>query len=529
MYLNFFGFDELPFSIVPNARYLYLSQRHQEAIVHLQAGLGDGGGFAMLTGEVGTGKTTVARAILASLPGKTRAGMILNPTFSDLELLEAICDEFELNYPKKATLKKLTLVLHEFLLSEHAQGIQVLLMIDEAQHLAPDVLEQLRLLTNLETENHKLLKVLLIGQPELQEKLRMPQLRQLAQRITGRYHLLPLSEEQSTDYIRFRLEQAGGNPELFNRKACQWIAQQTHGIPRLINLVCDAALKQAYQAGEQELSFDRIKRACQEVMSFQSSVYQIAPSKPQAHKMSYLSSVLGGIALAVVLAWQLPPQLDRAVQAYFPAQEIVPPTEHTVFPQPLRSALLNATSSEDAVETLYAVWGYQASVMERFCQTQADAVLWCEQQTGDWSTLQAFDLPAVLTLVIDDIRTYAVLYRLNADEAELLVGDQRYRIARQWLEPLWRGQYSLLWQGGFSRTLKQGMQGADVALLESKLSQVLGEPERPRDQFDKDLSRKVELFQRWQNMHVDGIAGRQTLRRLELLTQQQAPSLKEEG
>lgn len=309
MYLNFFGFDELPFSIVPNARYLYLSQRHQEAIVHLQAGLGDGGGFAMLTGEVGTGKTTVARAILASLPGKTRAGMILNPTFSDLELLEAICDEFEVSYPKKATLKKLTQVLHEFLLAEHAQGIQVLLMIDEAQHLAPDVLEQLRLLTNLETESHKLLKVLLIGQPELQEKLRLPQLRQLAQRITGRYHLLPLNEEQTADYIRFRIEQASGNPELFNRKACQWIAEQTHGIPRLINLVCDAALKQAYQAGEPTLSLARIKLACQEVMSFQSSVYQLASAKPPVPKISYLSSALGGIALAVVLAWQLPPSL----------------------------------------------------------------------------------------------------------------------------------------------------------------------------------------------------------------------------
>lgn len=124
---------------------------------------------------------------------------------------------------------------------------------------------------------------------------------------------------------------------------------------------------------------------------------------------------------------------------------------------------------------------------------------------------------------------YAVLYRLTGDQAELLVGGERYRIARQWLEPLWNGQFSLLWQASFSRTLKQGMQGADVALLESKLAQVLGEPERPREQFDKDLSRKVELFQRWQNMHVDGIAGRQTLRRLELLTQQQAPSLKEEG
>ncbi|ENJ8202277.1 AAA family ATPase [Vibrio cholerae] len=529
MYLNFFGFDELPFSIVPNARYLYLSQRHQEAIVHLQAGLGDGGGFAMLTGEVGTGKTTVARAILASLPGKTRAGMILNPTFSDLELLEAICDEFEVSYPKKATLKKLTQVLHEFLLAEHAQGIKVLLMIDEAQHLAPDVLEQLRLLTNLETENHKLLKVLLIGQPELQEKLRMPQLRQLAQRITGRYHLLPLSEAQSADYIRFRLEQAGGNVELFNRKACQWIAEQTHGIPRLINLVCDAALKQAYQAGEQELSLDRIKRACQEVMSFQSSVYQVTPTKSQTPKLSYLSSALGGVALAVLLAWQLPPQLDRVMQHYFPLPEVVPPTEQRVFPQALRSALLNATSSEHALETLYAVWGYQASVLEQFCQTQADAVLWCEEQTGDWSTLQTYDLPAVLTLMMDDVSTYAVLYRLTGDQAELLVGGERYRIARQWLEPLWNGQFALLWQAGFSRTLKQGMQGSDVALLESKLAQVLGEPERPREQFDKDLSRKVELFQRWQNMHVDGIAGRQTLRRLELLTQQQAPSLKEEG
>ncbi|MGL5429694.1 MAG: AAA family ATPase [Vibrio sp.] len=529
MYLHFFGFDELPFSIVPNARYLYLSQRHQEAIVHLQAGLGDGGGFAMLTGEVGTGKTTVARAILASLPGKTRAGMILNPTFSDLELLEAICDEFEVRYPKQATLKKLTQVLHEFLLAEHAQGIQVLLMIDEAQHLAPDVLEQLRLLTNLETDQHKLLKVLLIGQPELQDKLRMPQLRQLAQRITGRYHLLPLTEQQCVHYIHFRVEQAGGDPALFTRKGCLWIAKQTHGIPRLINLVCDAALKQAYQAGEQDLSLDRIKRACQEVMSFQSSVYQVTSTKSQAPKLSYLSSALGGVALAVLLAWLLPPQLERAVQAYFPAPEIVPPTEQTVFPQALRSALLNSTSSEDAVDTLYAIWGYQASVMERFCQTQADTALWCEEQSGDWLTLQTYDLPAVLTLVLDEVPVYAVLYRLAGEQVELLVNGERYRVARQWLEPLWNGQFALLWQGGFSRTLKQGMQGGDVALLESKLAQVLGEPERPREQFDKDLSRKVELFQRWQNMHVDGIAGRQTLRRLELLTQQQAPSLQEEG
>lgn len=196
MYKDFFGFVEQPFSIVPNSRYLYLSQRHKEAITHLKAGLGDGGGFAMLTGEVGTGKTTVAKAMLANLDETTKAGLILNPTFSTRDLLEAICDEFKIVYPQGATLKQLNQVIHQYLLHNHNAGWQTLLVIDEAQHLVADVLEQLRLLTNLETETRKLLKVLLVGQPELQRLLQTTQLRQLAQRITGRYHLLPLDEKK---------------------------------------------------------------------------------------------------------------------------------------------------------------------------------------------------------------------------------------------------------------------------------------------------------------------------------------------
>lgn len=191
MYKQYFGFSELPFSIVPNSRFLYQSQRHSEAMLRLTAGLGEGGGFAMLTGEVGTGKTTVARAMLSNLDHSVHAGLILNPTFSNLELLEAICDEFGLEYQSGSSLKTLNQLIHQFLLHNHANGVQTLLVIDEAQHLSAEVLEQLRLLTNLETESQKLLKVLLIGQPELQQKLQMPQLRQLAQRITGRYHLLP--------------------------------------------------------------------------------------------------------------------------------------------------------------------------------------------------------------------------------------------------------------------------------------------------------------------------------------------------
>ncbi|MDF5462966.1 AAA family ATPase, partial [Vibrio parahaemolyticus] len=217
-------FVEQPFSIVPNSRYLYLSQRHKEAITHLQAGLGDGGGFAMLTGEVGTGKTTVAKAMLANLGDNTKAGLILNPTFSSRDLLEAICDEFKITYPPDANLKQLNQVIHQYLLRNYRSGWQTLLVIDEAQHLAADVLEQLRLLTNLETDTRKLLKVLLVGQPELQRLLQTTQLRQLAQRITGRYHLLPLDEKETEDYIAFRLHTAGGDQQLFNRASCKLIA-----------------------------------------------------------------------------------------------------------------------------------------------------------------------------------------------------------------------------------------------------------------------------------------------------------------
>ncbi|GAM76947.1 general secretion pathway protein A [Vibrio ishigakensis] len=216
MYKDYFGFIEEPFSIVPSSRFLFLSARHREALTHLQMGLGGGGGFAMLTGEVGTGKTTVSKAMLANLESNWVAGLILNPTFSEIELLEAICDEFSLTYQQPTTLKQLSQLLYQYLLENHQQGKQTLLFIDEAQHLSPQVLEQLRLLTNLETENHKLLKVLLIGQPELQHKLQTSELRQLAQRITGRYHLLPLVEKEVADYIQFRLHVAGCNKKLFS-------------------------------------------------------------------------------------------------------------------------------------------------------------------------------------------------------------------------------------------------------------------------------------------------------------------------
>ncbi|EKO3394265.1 ExeA family protein [Vibrio fluvialis] len=528
MYPEFFGLIEHPFSIVPNSRYLYLSQRHKEAMAHLQAGLGDGGGFAMLTGEVGTGKTTVAKAILSGLPPHTRAGFILNPTFSERELLEAICDEFAIKYPQQATLKQLSQVLYQFLLNEYANGIQVLLVIDEAQHLAPDVLEQLRLLTNLETESRKLLKVLLIGQPELQYKLQLPQLRQLAQRITGRYHLLPLDVSETAHYIRFRLQQAGGDGNLFSARSAKWIAQQTHGIPRLINLACDAALKGAYQAGERAISLERVKQACTQIMSFQSTVYQ-----PQVQERSRrfplvgVMSALIGIGSAAAIAYWLPPYLNQQIQQQWPLPAPVEAAEQTVFPTTVEDQLKGATDREQAMKALYAVWGYDASVIESFCQRSASSQLECEQNMGSWQDLKKLNLPVMLTLNLRGLRTYAVLYHLQGDEVELLINDKRVRIGREWIEPLWQGEYRVVWQPSFYQTLRAGMRGEDITLLDNKLSRLLGEPERNVTVYDKEVKRKVEVFQRWQNMQVDGIAGRQTLRQLDLLTQQSGPRLTE--
>jgi len=254
MYTNFFSLSELPFSIAPDPKYLFMSDRHREALTHLTHGLGgssvsSNGGFVLLTGEVGTGKTTVSRCLMADLPENTQLAFILNPTLSSQELLATICDQLKIRYRKTgATLKTLTDKISEKLLKNHANDINTLLIIDEAQHLEPQVLEQLRLLTNLETNTKKLLQVILIGQPELQQLLKRRDLRQLAQRITARYHLLPLDKDELTLYIKHRLSVADCHRALFNNSALAAIHQLSQGIPRLINLICHSALMEAYNS-----------------------------------------------------------------------------------------------------------------------------------------------------------------------------------------------------------------------------------------------------------------------------------------
>ena len=251
MYRNFFSLSELPFSISPDPKYLFMSDRHREALTHLTYGLGEVGGFALLTGEVGTGKTTISRCLMEQLPTNTQAAFILNPTLSSQELLATLCDELKIRYRKvDASLKMLTDKIAEKLLKNHENDINTLLIIDEAQHLQPEVLEQLRLLTNLETNTKKLLQVILIGQPELQQLLQRRDLRQLAQRITARYHLMPLTKQELSQYIQHRLTVADCTRPLFDKAALNKIHQFSQGIPRLTNLLCHSALMLAYNQND---------------------------------------------------------------------------------------------------------------------------------------------------------------------------------------------------------------------------------------------------------------------------------------
>ncbi len=266
MYLEHFGFKEAPFSIVPDPRYLYMSRGHREALAHLRYGINNNAGFVMLTGEVGAGKTTICRSLLKQMPQDIETAFILNPRLSVEELLASVCDEFRIHYPRGNTSVKVFVDgINEYLLSVHRAGRRAVLIIEEAQNLSPGVLEQLRLLTNLETDRRKLLQIILLGQPELRDMLDRPELRQLAQRITARYHLGPLSSGELDAYITHRISVAGCDKKLFPSSLMPKLFHLSNGIPRLINVICDRALLGALVQGQSVVSSDIMIRAAAEV------------------------------------------------------------------------------------------------------------------------------------------------------------------------------------------------------------------------------------------------------------------------
>src|SRR5574337_475578 len=267
MYKDYFHLAELPFSIAPDPRFLFMSARHREALAHLMYGLAREGGFVLLTGEVGTGKTTVCRCLLEQIPDNCDVAFIMNPRVSAAEMLATVCDEFHLAYPEGTTrIKVFTDLLYGFLLRANAAGRRAVLIVDEAQNLDSEVLEQLRLLTNLETNTRKLLQIILLGQPELLAQLQRSELRQVAQRVVARYHLTHLSKAETAAYVGHRLQVAGAQPGLIPESLSGQIHRITGGIPRLINVVCDRALLGAYVESRRQVTAGILKKAAAEVL-----------------------------------------------------------------------------------------------------------------------------------------------------------------------------------------------------------------------------------------------------------------------
>jgi general secretion pathway protein A len=266
MYHQYFGFNKSPFSIAPDPHNVYMSLQHREALAHLLFGVTAGGGFVLLTGEIGTGKTTMCRCLLEQLPPTCDVAFIFNPKLTALDLLLTICDELhiELGAAVKST-KTLVDRINAHLLNAHASGRNTLLIIDEAQNLSADVLEQMRLLTNLETNECKLLQIILLGQPELRQKLAQPELAQLAQRIIARFHLGPLTKSDLASYISHRMTTAGSQRQIIPRSLLPALYRASRGVPRIVNVVCDRALLGAYVEGKQQVDRKVLARAVREV------------------------------------------------------------------------------------------------------------------------------------------------------------------------------------------------------------------------------------------------------------------------
>jgi general secretion pathway protein A len=518
MYKSFFGLTEKPFAITPDPRYLYLSERHAEALAHLAYGITEAGGFIQLTGEVGTGKTTVLRSLLQQLPPQCDVALILNPRVTPAEFLLCICDELHVQVPPAvvASVKSLVDLLTHFLLDAHGRGRRIVLMVDEAQNLSPDVLEQVRLLTNLETATQKLLQIILIGQPELRAVLSRPELRQLAQRVTGRYHLEALRRPETIAYIRHRLRVAGATGELFTPGAQREIHRLSSGVPRIINVIADRALLGAYTREEHRVTGDFVRRAATEVYGRP----VLAPwVRWAALGGSLAGATLLGIGLWRALSIEEPAVADQAPPSVAQAAVAVP-SEPAPAPRPELGTLLAAdaagTTMDAAFDSLFRLWGAAYEPGERLaCQQATDQGLTCVWQRGSIAQLKLINRPAILSL-IDAASTsrQVVLAGLDGGQARLLIGPDEVAVPIAELADYWFGEFILLWrpQAGELRPLRAGMRGEDVRWLRLGLEQLGGLPasDATQDLFDTDLERLVEDFQRSRRLAVDGVAGVQT-------------------
>ncbi|MBJ6137738.1 ExeA family protein [Marinobacter litoralis] len=540
MYYDFFGFREPPFSIAPDPRYLYLSDRHKEALAHLMYGVQGQGGFIVITGEVGTGKTTVCRCFLDNAPGHVDIALILNPRLSARELLSAVCDELEISHAADASIKVLVDAINADLLKAHAAGRHKVLIIDEAQNLSADVLEQLRLLTNLETAEKKLLQIVLLGQPELQDILALPELRQLNQRVTARYHLDAIDKAELPAYLQYRVSVAGLRGDLFTPGAIRKLYSASQGVPRLINLISDRALLGAYAEGEHQITALHIKRAAKEVSG---GMKPRAPKRARfGDSVSHLWLVVASVLIAIISTlWVLDvPQseyfaegdderavsgvIERIVAATTPedaeAEEAPAPIEP---PKTDKTEFLpeqHGLSLQASYVALFDLWGkvYNPEVAPYPCQHAQNVGLECLQREGARRTLEFLNRPAILDLrLAPGQEVQVVLQALEGDEATLMTPEGPVTVEFRQLEQYWFGGIRVLWRapeyksGGGVYADKKGQ----TLWISSKMMELADRYAATAQESDRikrlGIADQVRWYQKQRGLTVDGIPGAMTI------------------
>jgi general secretion pathway protein A len=579
MYTQFFQLKQSPFSIAPDPRYLYMSERHREALAHLLYGVGSGGGFVLLTGEIGAGKTTVCRCFMEQIPDNCELGYIFNPRLTVEELLQSVCEEFRIALPGAPDsvhgVKGYIDAINRHLLASHAAGRNNVLVIDEAQNLSAPVLEQLRLLTNLETSERKLLQIILIGQPELRAMLARPELEQLAQRVIARYHLGSLSVEETGSYIGHRLAVAGCHGAPFPRQLMALIHGMTGGVPRRINLLCDRALLGAYVENTHTVTRAILRRAAAEVFA------ETASAPPARRRWQYAAAgVLAGAVLTGAAAWQLLPGMATPApdgqggqvaaasgagargpngqagagqrgspqggqgpsaapaqgvaaangrvapgQPVAPAQGVVAANGQAAVAPP--GAAPAAGLADEALRQLAALWGQQVPDGD-FCANAARLNLRCLHGKGGLDELRSLDRPAVLQLTDGATPRYVLLAGLEGRNAVLRAGGKMETMTADALALRFDGTYTTLWRA--PRTWRdevvEGDRGPDVDWLARRLADMHG-ARKPRGNrpLDGTTLQLLRGFQQAQGLKVDGVAGPKTMIRLQQLAGIEEPRL----
>ncbi len=568
MYLRFFGLHREPFSISPDPRYLFMSPRHHEALAHLLYGAAAGGGVVVLSGEIGTGKTTLCRCFLEQIPADCEVAYIFNPKLSVSELLQAICEEFGIATASSGAptgVKDQVDALNRHLLAAHAEGRRSVLIIDEAQNLSIDVLEQLRLLTNLETSERKLLQIILIGQPELRGMLARPELEQLAQRVIARYHLRALSPQETASYVQHRLASAGlSAASPFQPQLMRHIHRISGGVPRRINLLCDRALLGAYSRNLAVVDRETLERAAREL-------FDIPPPDKGSRKAVAAALMLSVAAVAAGFAWrdQLrtagqrtiarftqpdapfaavaadgtapvavdvrkpePPALPAPASAEAPSE--TEPADLQPHPDTPILALAGGKpatvldSSAQALQQLAPRWGVTAGAATS-CEALQAAGLRCYAGKGGLDELRRLDRPAILTLNAGDGRNYyAILDRLQDTEARLRVGNATETVSLVMLSRYFSGDFSTLWRlpPDYGEVVRKGDEGTEVDWIAAQLAKArhAAAPDGPQ-RFDDTMLERVREFQRVQGLKVDGVIGPATFMLLNRVAGITEPSL----